>query len=115
MKKISVVTPCFNEKENIKDLVLSVRKIFREKLENYKFEHIVIDNNSDDGTKDILRNLATNYSELKLIFKALPENDPMQRKPDITKAKNELNWEPKINIEQGLDITIKWFRENIIF
>ena len=53
--------------------------------------------------------------ELKLIFKALPENDPMQRKPDITKAKNELNWEPKINIEQGLDITIKWFRENIIF
>jgi len=68
MKKISVVTPCFNEKENIKDLVLSVRRIFKEKLENYEFEHIVIDNNSDDGTKDILRNLATNYSELKLIF-----------------------------------------------
>ena len=52
--------------------------------------------------------------DLKLIFKALPEDDPMQRKPDITKAKNELNWEPKINIEKGLDRTIKWFKENII-
>ena len=38
----------------------------------------------------------------------------MQRKPDITKAKSELNWEPKINIEKGLDRTIKWFKENII-
>ena len=53
--------------------------------------------------------------ELKLIFKPLPEDDPMQRKPDITKAKNELNWEPKIDIEDGLNRTIKWFKENIIF
>ena len=53
--------------------------------------------------------------ELKLIFKPLPEDDPMQRKPDITKAKNELNWEPKINIEDGLNRTIKWFKENITF
>ena len=53
--------------------------------------------------------------DLKLIFKTLPEDDPMQRKPDITKAKTELNWEPKINIENGLNRTIKWFKENIIF
>ena len=52
--------------------------------------------------------------DLKLIFKALPEDDPMQRKPDITKAKIELNWEPKINIEKGLNKTIRWFKENTI-
>ena len=52
--------------------------------------------------------------DLKLILKLLPEDDPMQRKPDM-KAKNELNLRPTINIENGLNRTIKWFKENIIF
>ena len=52
--------------------------------------------------------------DLNLIFKPLPEDDPLQRKPDITKAIKELSWEPKINFEKGLNRTIKWFKENTI-
>ena len=52
--------------------------------------------------------------DLNLIFKPLPEDDPLQRKPDITKAIKELSWEPKINFENGLNKTIKWFKENTL-
>tara|TARA_Y100000739_G_C20536256_1_gene431408 strand:- start:145 stop:1098 length:954 start_codon:yes stop_codon:yes gene_type:complete len=52
--------------------------------------------------------------DLNLIFKPLPEDDPLQRKPDITKAIKELSWEPKINFENGLNRTIKWFKENTL-
>jgi UDP-glucuronate decarboxylase len=41
----------------------------------------------------------------------LPQDDPKQRRPDITLAKNMLNWEPKINLEQGLVKTIDYFRK----
>lgn len=48
----------------------------------------------------------------EIVFKDLPVDDPKQRRPDITKAKRELGWEPKVDFEQGLARTIKWFREN---
>lgn len=41
-------------------------------------------------------------SQSKLVFKPLPEDDPKQRKPDISLAKAKLNWEPKISLEEGL-------------
>jgi len=43
---------------------------------------------------------------------AFRENDPMRRKPDITKAETVLNWEPKINLEEGLRKTIEFYKEN---
>lgn len=46
----------------------------------------------------------------KLIFKDLPADDPRQRKPDISLAKTKLNWEPKINLDEGLDKTIEYFK-----
>jgi UDP-glucuronate decarboxylase len=49
-------------------------------------------------------------SRSKLVFKPLPSDDPTQRKPDITLAKNILNWEPKIPLEEGLLKTIAYFR-----
>jgi dTDP-glucose 4,6-dehydratase len=45
----------------------------------------------------------------KVIFKPLPQDDPRQRQPDITKAKKILNWLPKIELEEGLGKTIEWF------
>lgn len=48
-------------------------------------------------------------SRSKIIFKPLPEDDPLQRKPDISLAKKELNWEPKILLEAGLKKTIAYF------
>lgn len=48
-------------------------------------------------------------SKSKLVFKPLPSDDPKQRKPDITLAKEKLNWEPKIQLEEGLTKTIAYF------
>ena len=50
-------------------------------------------------------------SKSKLIFNDLPQDDPKQRQPDITLAKDKLNWEPKIQLEEGLPKTIKYFDE----
>ena len=47
-------------------------------------------------------------SKSKLINKDLPEDDPKQRRPDINKAKNLLNWEPVVDLEDGLTKTIDW-------
>lgn len=52
-------------------------------------------------------------SKSKIIFHELPQDDPKQRKPDISKARNFLNWEPKIDIDQGLESTIKYFKTKI--
>jgi len=45
-----------------------------------------------------------------LIHKPLPEDDPKQRRPDITKAKRILGWEPKVTLEEGLTHTVEYFR-----
>lgn len=46
----------------------------------------------------------------KIVYKPLPQDDPKQRQPDITKAKELLNWEPKINRAEGLKITYEYFK-----
>jgi UDP-glucuronate decarboxylase len=47
----------------------------------------------------------------KITFFPLPGDDPKQRQPDITLARKELGWEPKISLDQGLDSTIGYFRK----
>jgi dTDP-glucose 4,6-dehydratase len=46
-----------------------------------------------------------------LVFEALPQDDPKRRCPDITKAKRILNWEPKVGLEEGLKLTLEYFKE----
>ena len=53
-------------------------------------------------------------SESKIIFKSLPIDDPMQRKPDNTLAREKLGWEPKIQLEEGLEKTIAYFKTLIL-
>jgi UDP-glucuronate decarboxylase len=60
--------------------------------------------------KTILR--LTN-SNSKIIYEPLPEDDPLQRQPDITLAKKVLGWEPKVSLEEGLKPTIEYFRSII--
>lgn len=52
-------------------------------------------------------------SSSKLIYKELPQDDPTQRRPDITLAKKELDWEPTIQLREGLLSTIEYFRQVI--
>ena len=61
-----------------------------------------------DIAKVIVRMVGSN-SEIE--YKDLPSDDPTRRRPDITRAKNILDWEPKIGLEEGLEKTIKYFRE----
>ncbi len=48
----------------------------------------------------------------KIIFKPLPEDDPRQRQPDISRAKKMLGWYPKVALEEGLKLTVGWFEHN---
>ncbi|HPO91189.1 MAG TPA: SDR family oxidoreductase [Victivallales bacterium] len=52
-------------------------------------------------------------SKSKIIYKELPQDDPIKRKPDISKAKKILSWEPKIQLEDGLRETISYFKKVI--
>jgi UDP-glucuronate decarboxylase len=63
-----------------------------------------------------VRELAEKVIELtgsssKIIQEPLPQDDPRQRQPDITKAKRDLSWEPTVQLEQGLTKTIDYFRK----
>lgn len=57
--------------------------------------------------------IAETGSKSKIIHKELPQDDPQQRKPDITMAKCELGWEPKVSLEEGLKPTIAYFQQVI--
>ena len=59
------------------------------------------------------RVIAMTGAKSKLIFKDLPADDPLQRKPDITFARNTLGWEPTVALETGLGSTIDYFRNLI--
>ena len=48
-------------------------------------------------------------SKSKIIYKPLPEDDPLQRRPDITLARERLGWEPRTQLEEGLKCTIEFF------
>jgi len=50
-------------------------------------------------------------SKSKLVFRSLPQDDPKQRCPDITKANKLLNWQPKVNLETGLKNTIEYYQQ----
>jgi dTDP-glucose 4,6-dehydratase len=52
-------------------------------------------------------------SDTPIIFHPLPQDDPKQRCPDITKAKRILKWEPKVNLEDGLQTTYEYFKDKV--
>jgi len=50
-------------------------------------------------------------SRSKIVHRELPQDDPTQRKPDITKARTHLDWEPRVPLEDGLNETVGYFRK----
>lgn len=67
MKTISVLSPCFNEEDNVENCYRAVQAIFAEHLPTYRCEHIFVDNASTDGTVAVLRRLAQDDPWLKVI------------------------------------------------
>jgi polyisoprenyl-phosphate glycosyltransferase len=69
VKKLSIVSGCYNEAGNVEELVARVARVM-ESLPQYDYEQIIIDNASTDGTQETLRKLATGNSRLKVILNA---------------------------------------------
>ena len=59
------------------------------------------------------RVLRVTGSRSKLSFQPLPQDDPKQRCPDISKAKRLLGWEPKVDLESGLRLSMDYFKQAI--
>jgi len=67
MKKISIVTPCYNEEENVAELYHQVKQVIENELHAYDYEHVFIDNASEDNTVEILKALAQKDKRVKII------------------------------------------------
>jgi dTDP-glucose 4,6-dehydratase len=52
-------------------------------------------------------------STSRIVYRPLPQDDPKQRKPDITRARTLLGWEPKIGLEEGLARTVGYFKSKL--
>jgi glycosyltransferase involved in cell wall biosynthesis len=70
MKTISVVSPCFNEEDNVENCYRTVQSIFKTHLPEYACEHIFVDNASTDRTVEILRRIACNSPGVKVVVNA---------------------------------------------
>ena len=90
----------------IDDLIDGIYKLL---FSNYNYP-VNIGNPNEISIKDFAQEIIklTN-SQQKIIYKPLPENDPLKRKPDIDLAKNILGWIPKINRNEGLKLTYEYF------
>ena len=80
--------------------------------ENIKGEIINLGNPFEKTVKELASMIKTaTSSTAEIVFKPIDEDDPKRRKPDITKAKNILDWEPTITLEDGLTSTIEYFKK----
>ncbi|MGL2988120.1 UDP-glucuronic acid decarboxylase family protein [Flavobacterium sp. RSSA_27] len=87
-----------------------VEGIYRLLMSDYVFPINIGNPNEitmNDFAHEIIKLTGTNQ---KIVYRPLPQDDPKQRQPDITKAKSLLNWEPKISREEGLKITYDYFK-----
>jgi nucleoside-diphosphate-sugar epimerase len=79
--------------------------------DNIKGEVINLGNPDEKTILDlaeIIKKISGSTSQL--VFEPLPEDDPKIRKPDISKAKRLLDWEPKVGIEEGIEKTVQYFK-----
>jgi len=87
-----------------------IEGIYRLLLSDYTMP-VNIGNPNEISLKDFAEEiLALTGSNVKISYKPLPADDPKQRRPDITKAKTILGWEPKVDRKEGLKITYEYFK-----
>lgn len=66
-KKISIITPCYNEETNVRECYETVKEVMKQSLQGYEYEHIFIDNGSSDKTVEILKEIANQDKRVKII------------------------------------------------
>jgi len=87
-----------------------VEGIYRLLMSDY-YMPVNIGNPDEISLKDFAEEILTlTGNKVKIIYKPLPVDDPKQRQPDITRAKQLLGWEPKVSRKEGLKITYEYFR-----
>ena len=87
-----------------------IEGIYRLLLSDYAYP-VNIGNPNEISLKDFAEEvLKLTGSDVKIVYKPLPKDDPKQRQPDITKAKELLGWEPKVGRAEGLKITYEYFK-----
>jgi dTDP-glucose 4,6-dehydratase len=64
----------------------------------------------EDFAKEVIK---LTGSKSKLVYQELPVDDPKVRQPDITRARNILGWEPKVDRSEGLKITLEYFKKEV--
>ena len=83
-------------------------------MESKHYEVFNIGNPYEMTVKELAETiLKLTNSKSEIIYKPLPNDDPQQRRPDISKAKEKLNWEPKVGLETGLNTTIEWIKKEL--
>ena len=83
-------------------------------MESNYYEVFNIGNPYEMSIKELAETiLKLTNSKSEIIYKPLPNDDPQQRRPDISKAKEKLNWEPKVDLESGLNTTIEWIKKEL--
>ncbi|GAB4259403.1 MAG: SDR family oxidoreductase [Vicingaceae bacterium] len=87
-----------------------IEGIFRLLMSNYS-EPVNIGNPEEISINEFAQEIINlTNAKVKITYKPLPVNDPMQRQPDITLAKEILNWEPKVSRKEGLKLTYAYFK-----
>ena len=82
---------------------------------DYDGHPINLGNDNEMTIKELaLRVIELTKSKSKISYEELPEDDPMQRKPNMTRASNILNWSPEVGLDEGLIKTIEYFKNKIV-
>ncbi|SCY32908.1 dTDP-glucose 4,6-dehydratase [Nonlabens sp. Hel1_33_55] len=88
-----------------------VEGIYRLLLSDYS-DPVNIGNPHEISIKDFAQEIIDlTGTEQKIVYQPLPQDDPMQRQPDITRAKEVLGWEPKIDRKEGMKLTYEYFKQ----
>jgi dTDP-glucose 4,6-dehydratase len=83
-------------------------------LMSFEVEPVNIGNPSEITIKQFAEEIIKlTGSKSKIVYKDLPQDDPKLRRPDITKARKVLGWEPKVDREEGLKRTIEYFKQRL--
>jgi dTDP-glucose 4,6-dehydratase len=94
----------------VSDLVDGIIRL----MESKENDPINIGNPHEMTIEEIARAIiAISGSKSQIVYRPLPEDDPKVRRPDITRARTLLGWEPKVPLEQGLQSTLAYFKTKV--
>ena len=97
----------------VNDLIEGIYQVFL--LKEMPFSPINLGNPNEFTMLELAETvLKITQSSSQIVFHPLPEDDPKQRKPDISLAKNVLDWEPKVQLKEGVTQTIDYFRKQML-